>query len=235
MSRRLLPLILALPVFAIACGEDGDAGKDEDDDTSANDEDCWPYCDEISSSIAPTDDTALGVAGSAVTDPLPSSAESDIIWATDAEGALTWGVTVGTETLRYVEAEAVYPTCEGDVPAIGVDCPDYIAVEGSLSLVSSDGMLDASLPLTFSLDEYAVGEGAVSFSAAVEEADLGSGFSLADHVDIGAYDEVSMRLSGSISASGELNATLSAQGTADDGNVAWADLIDVAVMGDGAW
>ncbi len=235
MSHRLLPLFLALPLLAIACVDDDDVGQDEDDDTSSNDEDCWPYCDETSSSIAPTDETALGVAGSAVTDPLPSSAESDIVWATDAEGALAWGVAVGTETLRFVEAEAVYPTCDGGTPAIGVDCPDYIAVDGSLSLVSSDGMLDASLPLTFSLDEYSVSEGAVSFSAAVEEADLGSGFSLADHVDIGAYDEVSMRLNGSISASGELNATLSAQGTAEDGNVAWADLIDVAVIGDGAW
>jgi hypothetical protein len=235
MSRRLLPLVLALPVLALACVEDDDAGKDEDDETNTTDEDCWPYCDETSSSIAPTDDTALGVAGSAVIDPLPPTAEGDIVWASDAESALTWGVTVGAETLRFVEAEAVYPTCEGDTPSIAVECPDYIAVEGTLALSSADGMLDAALPLTFSLDEYSVSEGAVSFSAAVEEADLGSGFSLSDHVDLSAYDEVSMSIYGSVSASGELNATLSAQGTGDDGNVAWAELIDLAVMGDGAW
>lgn len=234
MTRRLLPLALALPVLALACVEDEDKSED-DTGTNTTDEDCWPYCEETISSIDVTADTALGVTGAAVVDPLPASAEGDIAWAIDAESILSWGVTLGTETLRFVEAEAVYPLCEGDTPSIAADCPDYIAVDGTLALSSADGMLDAALPLTFSLDEYTVSEGAVSFSAAVEEADLGSGFVLADHVDVAAYDEVSMSIYGSISAAGELNATLSVQGTGNDGNVAWAELIDVATMGTGAW
>lgn len=235
MSRRLLPLALALPVLALACVDDDDAGKDEDDDTNTADEDCWPYCEETSTSISPTDETALGVVGAAVLDPLPASAEGDIVWAVDAESALSWGVTVGTETLRFVEAEAVYPTCEGGSPSIAVECPDFIAVEGTLALSSADGMLDAALPLTFSIDEYSVGDGAVSFSGAVDAADLGGGFVLADHVDVAAYDELSLHLYGSVSAAGQLDATLSAQGTGDDGAVAWAEIIEIAVMGDGAW
>jgi hypothetical protein len=234
MTRRLLPLALALPLLATACIDDEDKSED-DTGTNTTDEDCWPYCDETSTSIAPTDDTALGVPGSAVIDPLPESATGTIVWAADAESELAWGVAVGTETLRFVEAEAVYPSCEGDVPSIGVECPDYIAVEGTLTLTSADGMLDAALPLTFSLDEYSVSEGALSFSAQLEEADLGSGFVLADHVDTSAYDEVSLSVYGTVSSAGALALTLQAQGTGDDGTVAWAELIEVATVGGGAF
>ena len=234
MTRSLLALTLALPLLTTACAED-EPGPGDGDSQDTND-DCWPYCEETSTSIAPDDETALGVAGSAVTDPLPEDAAATLSWASSGDVGLEWGVAFGVETLRFVEAEAVYPTCEGgDVPSIAVECPDYLAVEGSLTLLAEDGSLDAALPLTFSLDEFSVDSGVVSFSAAVEESDLGAAFTLADHVDTSGYDAVSLHLYGEVAADGGLSMTLNAQGTGNDGNVAWADIVEIATVGGGVF
>lgn len=233
MTRRMLPFLAALPVLAIACGEEQDDAM-QDTGSGRADSDCFPYCAETRTDIAPTDDTALGVAGNAVIEPLPESAEADIQWTGGTRSVLSWGVAVSTETLRLVEAEAVYPTCEGGVPTIAVDCPDSIAVEGTLVLSSADGILDAGVPVTFSLYDYAATEGILSFSAPVEASDLGSGFSLSDHVDTAAYDDVSLSLAGTISSGGALVLTLLGQGTGEDGSVAWAERIDIATVGGGA-
>ncbi|MEC8425644.1 MAG: hypothetical protein VX000_17780 [Myxococcota bacterium] len=232
MTRRLLPFLAALPVLAIACGEEDDAM--EDTGSGRADSDCFPYCEETHTGIAPTDDTALGVVGGAAIEPLPASAEAEIRWVDGTQSVLSWGVAVGIETLRVVEADAVYPTCEGGVPSIAVDCPDAIAVEGTLSLSAADGMLDAAVPVTFSLYDHAVAEGTLSFSAQLEASELGSGFTLSDHVDTAAYDDVSLSLSGTVSSEGALALTLLAQGTGEDGSVAWADRIDIATVGGGA-
>jgi hypothetical protein len=40
---------------------------------------------------------------------------------------------------------------------------------------------------------------------------------------------------GSVSAAGALSLTIQAQGTGDDGNVAWAEMIEVATVGGGAF
>jgi hypothetical protein len=233
----LASLTLLLPLALAACLDDKD--EDDDGDTGGNDaadDDCYPYCEGVEASISTSDETALGVTGAAVVDPLPASAETDIVWSDDVDAALTWGVAVATDTLVFVEQTAVYPECDGDAPSIGVDCPDLLRVTGTLTLESDDGRLALSMALDFELDEYAASEGgAVSFWADLDASDLGSGFVLEDFVDVASYDEVSISLYGWVSASGELNATIGGMGTGDDGDIAWAESIEIASIGGGGW
>lgn len=233
----LMTLAALLPLALVACLDTKD--EDDDGDTGAKedtvDEDCYPYCDETETSIATTDDTALGVTGAAVVDPLPAEAESDIVWSDSGADSLSWGAVAATETLAFVERTEVYPECEGDVPSIGVECPDLLRVSGSLTLVSSDGRLDAALAVTFEMDEYSVSDGHISFSSDIDASDLGSSFDVEDFVDMSQHDEVSMSVYGYIDSDGDLHATLGATATGDDGNVAWAEFVDIAAMGGGAY
>jgi len=238
MNRDLLTvtLALALPILTTGCGDAEDTGSGSGGSADTTDEDCWPYCEETASSIAPEDETSLGVSGSAVVDPLPEASSATLAWSNDAETALEWGVAVDAGSLRFVATEAVYPTCEsGDSPAIGVDCPDYVAVEGTLSMTAADGSLDVALPVTFAIDEYSVDLGTVSFSTDVEEAELGAGFVLSEYVDSSAYDALSLHLYGEVSTAGELSMSLQAQGSGSDGNVSWAEVVDIATVGGGVF
>jgi len=238
MNRDLptLTVTLSLALLTTACGEAEDTGSGSGSSADTTDEDCWPHCEETPTSIAPEDETSLGVAGSAVVDPLPGASSATLAWSNDAEAALEWGVAVDAGSLRFVATEAVYPTCEsGDSPAIGVDCPDYVAVEGTLSMTAADGSLDASLPVTFAIDEYSVELGSVSFATDIEAADLGAGFVLSEYVDTSAYDALSLHLYGEVSSAGELSMSLQAQGSGSDGNVSWAEVVDIATVGGGVF
>ena len=130
------------------------------------------------------------------TDPLPEDAAATLSWACSGDVGLE-GVAFGSR--RSASAEAVYPTCEGgDVPGIAV----VPGLPRSGGFVNPAGRWFARrrVAADLLLDEFGVDSGVVSFSAAVEESDLGAAFTLADHVDTSGYDAVSLHLYGEVAA-----------------------------------
>ena len=89
--------------------------------------------------------------------------------------------------------------------------------------------------MTFAIDEYSVELGSVSFATDIEAADLGAGFVLSEYVDSSAYDALSLHLYGEVSTAGELSMSLQAQGSGSDGNVSWAEVVDIATVGGGVF
>ncbi|MEL6343018.1 MAG: hypothetical protein AAFV53_07775, partial [Myxococcota bacterium] len=191
-----------------------------------------PYCQDTETLIEDADAvTAIGVSGADLLSMLQESAEGVVRWEEGGDrgvaGTLDWGINPDNATLRFVDSEAVYPEPEPGqaIPAIDVECPDYIAVNGEMFLETEDGILDERLALTFTLNEYDTTW--VNFSLALDPAGFSGSFDLEDYVDVEKYDEVSLSLNGMANASG-LDARLEAQGTADDGEIAYAELLPVA-------
>ncbi len=218
MTRALPVLFLAL----LACDE---TKEDIDNDV-------WPYCEDAETQIAPEDETDIGVTGADLLDALPTSTTADMTWSGDISDSLTWGFSADTDTLRFVESTAVYPEPEEgqDVPSIGVECPNYVAVDGILNLQSDDGQLNEAVALTVSLDEYETA--AAGFFVELDPDALGGTLDLSDYLDVGAYDDpVRLFLSGEITDS-VLSGYLSAQGSGTDGDVAFAENITIASFGE---
>lgn len=221
MTLALAPLTLALTGCPDA--DDADDGA-EDEPTGA-----MPYCEDTATALAPEDE-ALGTTGAAFLEGVPAEGAAAVQWADGPTGAVAHRVAVDTATLRFVESVEVYPETHGPSPSIAVYCPDYIAVDAVVQLDSDDGRLAEGIDAVLVLDEDQVASGAIAFSAALDPDAMGGTLDLSDFLSPDDYDRVSLSLWASFQ-DGALSATLSAQGEGTDGDVAFAENIDVATIG----
>ena len=192
-----------------------------------------PYCEGVETAITADEVTAIGLTGADLTDNLPDSASGLVEWSGGDTTGLTWGFAAEAGSLRYVENTVVYPPAEPGqaVADIGVDCPSYIAIDGTLSLQSDDGQLDEAIALTISLDEYSVESLTAVFYA--ELTTLDGALQLSDYVDDSSYDEVRLFLFGEIT-DGALTADLSAQGEGSSGDAVFVESISLGtIIGEG--
>ena len=223
MTRTLL-LALA-PLALVACpSPDDDADGSEEPRDSA-----MPYCEDTATALAPEDE-ALGMTGAAFLESIPAEGLAPVAWADGPSGEVAHATAVDTATLRFVESVEVYPETDGPSPSIAVYCPDYIAVDGTLQLDSDDGRLAEGIDVVLVLDEDQIDSGGISFSAALDPDAMGGTLDLSDFLSPEDYDRVSLSLWGSFQG-GALSGTLSAQGEGTDGEVAFAENIEVAVIG----
>jgi hypothetical protein len=221
-------LAVVLPLVLLGCGETSDDDDDDDDDdTDTNETDSGPYCDEVETLLGLSDETGMGFTGGDLLAELPLDAVADVLWADGPISALEWGVTPTVGTLRYVESTEVYPETDGPSNSIGVYCPDYVAVDGILELVSDDGRLNESMPFAFMVTEENADAMVVEFSDELDPDGLNGSFDIADFANPDDYDTLRLFLSGQIQG-GELSGGVSGQGEGSDGNTAWAESIEVA-------
>jgi hypothetical protein len=227
MSR---PAIFSAAALLTACPmKDRDYG-----DTGAEASDNMPYCEEEATALASADEvTAIGVSGADLLGRLPpeGGAAGVARWANGAEAsATTVSVAVDLATLSFIDAEAVYPDDGGPTPAIGVECPDAVAVDAVVSIVSDDGLLNESWSVQLRMTDAAAG---ASFFTQLEADGFGGSVEVGDFADLSRFDEVSA------SASGEFGPTgfwgdLSAQGEGSDGDgpdgTAYAEMIAMATF-----
>jgi hypothetical protein len=211
-------------LLAIACSGLGQG----DSDVSG-----MPYCDETSQSIERDDDAGIGIPASDLLDALPYAEDLALTWGDEAEDSLTWSFEADESTLALVLSEAVYPEASGPVPAIAVECHDYLSVAGVLTLYSSDGRLDEARDVT--LEVYgggSVSEGPLAVvSEIMEVTDLQGPLEVEDYLEPSDYDALSLILAGEIYFAEEMlsfSGRLQGRAETTNGDFAMMELIDIA-------
>jgi len=142
-----------MPIFSLflsllACD------KSQSNNTDEN-ESYMPYCAETETALERDEMSPIGVSMDMVLDQLAMNYSKNLVWADGEESCLSGAVSPDESTIRFVESTEVYPEAPPDamVPAIAVDCPDYIAMDGLVSIMTHDGLLDEELQVTFTVSE----------------------------------------------------------------------------------
>lgn len=226
MTLRSIPLAATL-ALALACTSSDDTGADNDTGATTADA-ASPYCEDEETAMAPEDE-ALGTTGAAFLEAVPAESVVEAVWADGAAAEATVTLAVDSASLRSVVSTAVYPETEGPSSAIGVECPDYLALDATVTLATSDGRLDETLSTTLVLDEYSVADSVITFFAELDPAGLTGTLDLDDFADVASYDEVTMSMWATVQG-GVVSGTVSAMGSGTDGNVAFAENIEVLTL-----
>jgi hypothetical protein len=116
----------------------------------------YPYCEETVTVLDSLDSpTPAGVTAGEIFALIEGERSSELIYTEPGGGAVHVEIEPGGEGstaltlaltrkssggLRWIEAEAVYPTGPGPVAEIGVYCPNRIEIDGQLSFASADGV-----------------------------------------------------------------------------------------------
>lgn len=193
-----------------------------------------PYCEDVESSITAHEATDIGLTGAELIDDLPESAAGEVEWSGGRNSELAWGFAADSETLRYVESTATYPASEdpsAPMIDIAVECLNYIAIDGTLTLHSSDGQLHEAIPVTLSLNERSLDSSlAIHFFTHIDA--LSGSLELSEYVDESRYDTVSVYLEGTITE-GTLTGELAAQGEGATQDNVFAEYIPIAAFSAG--
>ncbi len=227
MSRSIWMALV--PMVVVACGKDGDSGSTTDN----LDETSMPYCEDAAAPMLASETAITGVLGADFLARLVPELAGEVAFADGTSGAVQVRVVVDEASLRSVESVEVYPDNGGASPAIAVICPDRIEVDAVVSISSEDGRLDESLAVVLALsdgsDSWDGGAPVPSFSLAVGPTELGGTLDLSGFADISRYDEVELHWMGTLDISG-FDAAFSGQGSAVQGDTAFAEMFEIATM-----
>ena len=132
--------------------------------TQDNEGSVMPYCEELETSVEADEVTPLGISISDITNEFALNYTSEIVWSDGTSSCLNSAISPDLESARYVESTAVYPEAKmgAAVPAIAVECYNYIAVDALLSFSSDDGLLEEELTVTITFDELQSATGDLS-------------------------------------------------------------------------
>jgi len=207
-------------------------------DSRQNDADAsgMPYCDETSQSIARDDASGIGIPASNLLDALPFAEDLALSWEEGVEDSLSWSFEADESSLALVLSEAVYPETNGPVPAIDVECSDYLSVAGTLSLASADGRLQEALEINLKISGGGhLSEGPLAIvSEELGIDDLEGAIEPGDYIELAEYDTVSLHLGGEIYFAEEMLefvGQLRARGEKTDGQFAMMESFDIAYWG----
>ena len=115
------------------------------------------------------------------------------------------------------------------MPSIGVECSDYVAVDGILNLQSDDGQLNEALSLTISLTENDIADLSSAFFVELDADALDGTLALSNYLSTSDYDVARLFLSGEV-VDGSLSGVLYAQGEGTSGDMAFADSTTIAAF-----
>ena len=186
-------------------------------DPSPKGDNVMPYCEDVETVLAQDEVSPIGISMDDFLDNVALNYTKSIVWEDGTEGCLSGAINADMSTIRFVESTAVYPEAPSGsaAPSISVECPDHIAFEGYLALMTPDGLLDEELYVTFVISEDTLlDEGApinATYSAEIDGFD-------GSFTPAGDFD--SMTVSGEVGSvySGEI----SVMTTEADGNTALA-------------
>ena len=193
-------------------------------DTKANDG-SFPSCDEVESPIAADEESLLGFTPQEAANNLPISSTTGLEWEDGNSECLHYSIQLDPETARNVDVEHAELDSNGPVATIYIECNDYVAIDGQLSMSTPDGEIDEELPLTmiYTLDQ-STGEILSSFTISIDA--LGGSLEL-DNVD----DSSQFLINGELN-NGEFSGSLVMQTSGTDGDFAWAENTYIAQWGD---
>ena len=178
-----------------------------------NDLEDGPYCENTATVLALDEASALGFSGADMLALAEGGFDETLTWAADSSTTpIHISVGYAEGEVRFVDSEAVYPEGEGETPAIGVECEDFVEVDVSVVVTTTDGALDETYELALISFEGTH----ISTSASFDHTEMGGSYEFT-LMDPSEYDDVTHGLDMAFDAagsSGELTAM--AEGCDDD-------------------
>ena len=215
-------LLIALLTLA-ACGQK------QKNDPSNDSDNYMPYCEDVETVLTQGEVSPIGISMDDFLDNVALNYTKNIAWEDGTEDCLSGAISPELSTIRFVESTEVYPEAPPGVavPSIAVVCPDYIAFEGYLDLVTPDGKLNEELYVTFVISEDALLDDSAPINA-IYSAEL-EGFD-GSFAPGGDFDSITV--SGEVGSvySGEISVIV----TERDGNIALATREVLAEWGEDA-
>lgn len=150
-----------------------------------------PYCEEVETPLAIDEVSALGISMSEFTDALP---EVYTVITVDSEECLSASVAIDADSVRYVQATVVTPESDGPVPSIHVECPDYLAVDASLSIANDDASISEQHAITLELSEQQLSEDGPMIASYRDDIDA------PDSLSIEGLEDATFSINGEIGA-----------------------------------
>ena len=190
---------LFIVLFSLAA-----CGQNHNNDPSQDSDNYMPYCEDVETVLAQDELSPIGISMDDFLNNVALNYTKSIVWEDGTEDCLSGAIGPEMSTIRFVESTAVYPEAPPGVavPLIAVECPDHIAFEGYLDLVTPDGKLNEELYVTFVISEDALlddgGPINATYSAELEGFD-GSFAPSDDYDSITVSGEVGSVYSGEIS------------------------------------
>ena len=107
-----------------------------------------PYCENTPTAISLGDAAAMGFSGADMLALTQGGFDETLTWAASATTTpIHISVGYAEGEVRFVDSIAVYPEGDGDTPAIGVECEDFMEVDVSIIITTEDGALDETYEL----------------------------------------------------------------------------------------
>ena len=175
-----------------------------------------PRCEEEEFAVEASEETLLGFTPQDAADQIPLSNTVGLEWEDGSVDCLQYSLQLDPNSGRDVESTHVPPEGNGPVPAIDIQCTDYVAIDGTITLSTFDGAISEAIAITMSyqIDEDS-GEATGSFH---EELSALSGTFQPSNADSSSK----FFISGSI-VNGSFQGSLIMQTSGEDGNMAWAE------------
>ena len=211
--------------FALFAAIIGCSDSEEKIDDSQDTGNYMPYCSDVETPLALDEVSQLGISGEDFMNNLATNYTTTVRFSDDTETCLSGSVSPDTATFRFVESTAVYPEAPPGtaVPAIAVECSNYIAVDGYYSLLSEDGVLDEEVWVTFTISEESLLDSTESINAEFTvEVETFSG-----SIEVTSEEEISsLNIQGKVGS--DFSGSVTMLTTGGDGDIAWASIETLA-------
>ncbi len=192
------------------------------DSASPPEEASAPSCEDSPSTIASDAPTDLGVSGQDLLERAGALTETELYWVdTAATTALSIALSYGGET-RWVDSTELPCSDPEGCPAIAASCEDRLEVDVTIGFQTADGAFDELWSATLSSADGR----AATFGLAIDPDSLGGDWSPAA-LDPDQYEDFSISAAGRFDEGGP-SGSIRAQGSGSDGEVSWAESIDIA-------
>ena len=191
---------------------------------SANlvDEASAPSCEDSPAVIAADDPTALGLSGQDLLELAGALTETELYWVdTAGTTALSLALSYGGET-RWVDSTELPCSDPEDCPAIAASCEDRLEVDVTLGFQTADGAFDELWSTTLSSTDGRT----ATFGLTIDPDALGGDWT-PEALDPAQYEDFSISATGRFGDGGP-SGSIWAQGSGSDGEVSWAENIDIA-------
>lgn len=185
MRPTLLTPALALPLL-LAAG----CGPNHGEDAAAG-------CDEVKTDLAPGEVSILGFSGADVLALVTGPRTATLEWTGGSQTTVTVEAVDVGGAVRFVDSEPAEHDGDG-MEAAAAMCEDRLEIDAVLSLVTDDGAFAEEWSVVLNAEHA----GSATFYVDFDPDGLEGAFALTDYMDPTEFDEVTSRVSGSVSETG---------------------------------
>ena len=209
-------MILFTLIGLMACNN---TDKDNDDYPSQ-----MPSCDEVETPVGATEETAMGFTPQDAADDMPISHTVGIEWEDGSLDCLHYSLQLDPASARNVASTPAPIEGNGPVPAIDVECNDYVAIDGSLSMSTPAGEIDEEIAFTLIYVQDSI-SGEISSGFSVYPSSLNGSYAPSNADSSSEYQfDVNVE-------NGIISGELSMMNTSVDGDIALAEKFILAEWG----